>query len=176
MNAFVIRTGVLLALTGFAFAGETQVRVAASTELRVAIVDAKAGASRDAVHEAFAASLGAAATKQYGAPVGVRGKCVGVDHAAFNLRAGVYDAVLVMARDVPSSLRRTDAIVLSVVPPGAKPDRTLYFLIANGGDGVLQGLLASAFTRALADEKFLETLAIDEGRALPDGKKIAAAQ
>lgn len=176
MNALVSRAAVLFALVGFAFAGETEVRVAASSELRVAIIDAgKAGPVRDAMHEAFSAGLGAAMTKQCGAPVGVRGKCVGLDHAAFNLRAGVYDAVLVMAREVPAPLRRADAVVLSALPAGAKPERTLFFLIPNG-DGVLQGLLASAFTRALADEKFLETLAIADGRALPNAEKIASAQ
>lgn len=176
MNAFILRTAVSLALAGFALAGETQMRVAASRELRVAIVDAsKAGPARDAVHQAFAATLGAAVTKQLGAPVGVRGICVSLDHATFNFRAGVYDAVLVVGRDVPVPLRRADAITLSAARGGAKSDRTLYFLIANGDD-TLQGLLAGAFTRTLADEKFQETLAIADGRALPSGEKLAVAQ
>lgn len=168
-------TGIL-AVTAVT-AREGEIRVAASRELRVAIVDfAKASPTRDAVHQAFSTSLGESLTRQCGAPVGVRAKCVGVDHAAFNLNAGVYDAVLVIGRAVPDALRRIEAITLSAAPDAAKRDRMLYLMIAPG-DTALQGLLATAFTGALNDGKFRESFAAADGRAtVPAGEKVASAR
>lgn len=175
MNAHV-RMLVLLALcSGVATAVEPQVRVAASRELRLAVIDStKASPIRDAMHRAFADSLGTALSRQCGGPVGVRAKCVGVDHAAFNLNAGVYDAVLVVGSNVPTALRRVDAITLSAIPENGKRERTLFLLISSG-DSSLQGLLAAAFTGALRDDKFLESFAVLDGRIVtPAGEKIAA--
>lgn len=174
MKASILRLGLLLALAGGSVsAAEPQVRVAASKELRLAVVDTnKSSEARDAMHQAFAASLGRMLTQQCGAPVGVRAKRVGADHAAFNLNAGVYDAVLVVARDMPASLRRSNAMVLSAAPDGSK----LHLLIAEGDPG-LQGLLAGGFARALNDQIFLAQLAVAEGRpAASAGEKIAASQ
>lgn len=175
MNATLRFVAVLALCTASVAAVEPQVRVAASRELRVAVIDAtKASATRDAMHVAFATSLGESLTKQCGGPVGVKTKCVGVDHAAFNLGTGVYDAVLVVGKGVPDRLRRVDAITLSALPENGKRDRMLYLLIA-GGDDTLQGLLAAAFTGALRDGKFLETFANSDGKIVtPAGEKIAA--
>lgn len=175
MNATLTRIGMLLALASSAFATEKQVRVAASRELRVAVVDLnRASAARDAIHQAFAASLGASLSRQCGGPVGVRAEKVGADHAASNLHGGVYDAALVIGRDVPAALRRVDAITVSGSADGARRDRMLYLLIADG-DASLQGLLARAFTRAMTDENFLECFAIAHDK-LPAGEKIASAR
>jgi hypothetical protein len=155
---------------------DSEVRVASSKELRVAVVDAtKASAAREAVHQAFASSLGGALSRQCGGPVGVRAKCVGADHAAFNLNAGVYDAVLVIGRSVPDALRKVDALTLSAAPDGGKRERSLYLLIGNG-DASLQGLLATAFTGALSDAKFLETFASGGRPVTPAGDKVASSQ
>jgi hypothetical protein len=178
MNATIIRAGVFLALVGTVAATEPQVRVAASRELRLAVIDSnKSTEARDAMHQAFATSLGASLTQQCGGSVGVRMRRVGVDHAAFNLGSGVYDAVLVVGREVPTGLRRTRAIMLSAAPEGsANHERSLYLLIAEG-DASLQGLLATAFTRTVNDESFLQRLAVAEGRIVASaGEKIASAQ
>lgn len=181
MNATIRGVVVTLALCAGAAAGaapqESEIRVASSRELKLAVIDlTKPSSVRDAMHQAFATSLGGSLSRQCGAPVGVRAKCVGVDHAAFNLGTGVYDAVLVVGRTVPDVLRRADAITLSATPEGGKRDRMLYLVIANG-DTSLQGLLAAAFTGALNDGKFLESfIALDGKLAAPAGEKVANAQ
>jgi hypothetical protein len=176
MNA-TFRLGLFLILCSSVNAGgDPQVRVASSRELRVAVVDAsKRTDARDAMHQSFAATLGAALTQQCGGPVGVRATCVGVDHAAFNLNAGVYDAVFVVGATVPSSLRKVEAMTLSATPESGKRDRMLYLMIANG-DASLQRLLSTAFTQVVADEKFLESFAGADGKApVTVGKNVAAA-
>jgi hypothetical protein len=177
-----LRAGAILlavAMTGSLAWGvgkTTEVRVASSRELRVAIVDnTKASATRDALHQAFTASLGASLSRQCGSPVGVRGKCVSSDHAAFNLNAGVYDAVLVIGRAVPDALRRVESLTLSATPEVSTRDRALFLLIAPG-DTSLQGLLATAFTGALSDETFIATFAGNAPSSAPVGDKVAASR
>jgi hypothetical protein len=175
MNA-IIRVAMLLAVgTSVATAAEPQVRVAASRELKLAVIDSsKASATREAMHQAFATGLGAALSRRCGGHVGVRAKCVGADHAAFNLGAGVYDAVLVVGRGVPDAFRRVDGITLSAQLEQNRRDRGLYFVIANG-DAALQEMLAAAFAGALSDEKFLQSFAGSDGKlAAPTGEKVAA--
>ena len=174
MNATLIRIGVLLALSGMVGAAESQVRVAASRDLRLAVIDPnKLTAAREIMHQAFATALGASLTTQCRGPVGVRAKRVGPDHAAFNLSAGVYDAVLVISRDVPGVFRRVDAITLSATPDNEKRERSIYLLIGNG-DASLQGLLATGFTQAVNDGEFLRHLAAAEGKLAPaSGESVA---
>ena len=155
---------------------KSEIRVASSRELRVAVIDTtKASPARDAMHQAFAAGLVTSLSRQCGAPVGVRAKCVGADNAAFNLGAGVYDAVLVVGTVVPDALRRTDALTLSAAPEIGKRDRKLYLLIPSG-DASLQGMLAAAFTGALNDGKFLECFVALDGKLPALGGKVASAQ
>lgn len=175
MNA-TMRVGlVFLSLFTAAFAAETEVRVASSRGLQLAVVDAaKPSAARDAVHQAFAASLGDAVSKRCGSPIGVRVKCVGADHAAFNLNAGVYDAVLVVAKSLPEGLAKVDGITLSAVPQSGKRDRTIFLIVSNG-DASLQGMLASAFATALNDERFLTSFSGNEQKvAVANGTKVAS--
>ena len=177
IRAVVITLSICVSVAATAAPQKSEIRVAASKELRVAVVDAtKSSAVRDAMHQAFAASLSTSLGRQCGSPVGVRAKCVGVDNAAFNLGTGVYDAVMVVGSSVPEVLRRADAITLSASTEAGKRDRMLYLLISNG-DPSLQGLLASAFTVALNDGKFLDAFAAADGK-LPAalGGKVAAAQ
>jgi hypothetical protein len=50
-------------------------------------------------------------------------------------------------------------------------------LLIAEGDASLQGLLATAFTRTVNDESFLQRLAVAEGRIVASaGEKIASAQ
>ncbi len=173
----IFRVAVLLAMgTSAATAVEPQVRVASSRELKLAVIDtSKVTPARDALHQAFATTLGSALTRNCGGPVGVRAKCVGADYAAFNLGTGVYDAVLIVGRGVPDALRRIDAITLSAAPEqGSRRERGIYLMIGNG-DPSLQGMLASAFTGALNDEKFLQALAAYDGKLpVAVGEKVAA--
>lgn len=174
MNAFA-RVGLLFLFLGAGlFAAEDpKVQVAASRELRLAIIDSsKASPARDAMHQAFADSLGAAVSERCGDKVGVRFKCVSADHAAFNLATGVYDAALVVGSNIPEPLRRANGIRLSGTPQSGTRERTIT-LIVNDGDLSLQGMLATAFTAALANERFLESL--DGGKKLPGSTTVAAA-
>jgi hypothetical protein len=99
-----------------------------------------------------------------------------VDNAAFNFGAGVYDAVLVVGRSIPDSLRRTESITLSAAIEGGKRERMIYLLIANG-DSSLQGLLAAAFANAINDGKFVASFAGTTGKLVsPAGDKLATAQ
>ncbi|MEO5961261.1 MAG: hypothetical protein ABIR80_19300, partial [Opitutaceae bacterium] len=117
MNAS-LRLGLFLLLcTGGVAASDPQVRVAASRELRVAVIDgSKRSEARDAMHQSFATALGASLTQQCGGPVGVRATSVGADHAAFNLNAGVYDAVFVVGVTLPNALRKLDVVTVSATP------------------------------------------------------------
>ena len=177
MNAFIRPLGIwFVAIVGLAVAAEPEVRVAANRGLHLAVVaTGKTSEARDALHQAFAASLAGSLTQQCKGAVNVRPRRVGADFAAFNLGTGVYDAVLVIGRDVPPALRRADAITLSAVPESGKRDRMLYLLVPNG-DASLQGMLATAFTRALSDEKFLQSFAVVDGRAptAAESKVVAA--
>jgi len=167
MNLTVRSSFLVAALCAGALAAEPEVRVAASRGLSVAVVDTgKATPAREAMHQMFATTLGAALSQRCGGTVGVRVKDVGVDHAAFNLGTGVYDAVLFIGRDVPDVLRRVDGMTFSAAPDSSHRDRTLH-LIVGSGDTALQTLLAAAFTGTVSDQKFLEILT--------GGGKLAAA-
>ncbi len=149
----------LVSCLGVFASGEPAVRVAASRELRVAVIDSSQRSdARAAMHQAFASTLGHSLTLQCGGPVGVRAISVAADQAALNLGAGVYDAALVVGSSVPSALRRVDGVTLSAIPESGKRDRTLYLVIANG-DASLQRLLEAAFAQVVADRKFLEMVA-----------------
>lgn len=175
MNA-ALRAGLfVLSILPVASAVEPQVRVAASRELRVAVIDSsKRSEAREAMHQAFAATLGASLTQQCGGHVGVKAASVGADHAAFNLGTGVYDAVLVVGRSVPDVLRRVDGITLQAIPESGRRDRALYLVIANG-DASLQRFLEMAFSHVVKDQKFLEQFAgADAKLTIVGGPRIAA--
>jgi hypothetical protein len=156
MNA-TLRYGFFLACLGAtALAAEPEVRVAASRGLSVAVVDpSRPTPAREAMHQAFATSLGVAMSQRCGDSIGVRVKAVSADHAAFNLGAGVFDAVLVIGRDVPEALRHVDGVTFSATPDSVRHDRALHLIVGNG-DASLQSLLAASFTGAVADQKFLD--------------------
>jgi hypothetical protein len=158
MHAFLRASFVFLVCTVSALAAENTVRVAASRELRLAIVDpAKATPASDAVHQAFAHALGEAISARSGGPLGVRAKRVPADQAAFSLQAGVYDAVLVFGATVPRPLAISGVARLSAILGSGKEARTLYFIF-GGEDAVLSELLTVSYPAALNSDKFLAAL------------------
>ncbi len=150
--------------------------MAASRGLRLAVVDAgKATPAREALHQAFATSLGAAVSARCGGTVEVRVRHAGADFAAFNLGTGVFDAVLYLGRDVPEALRRADAMTFSAVTDALHRERALHFIVPNG-DTALQSLLTASFVVTLADQRFIDCLNSDTKIAAVAGAaKVALA-
>lgn len=164
-----------LLCASIATAAESTVKVAATRELRLAVVDSsKASAVRDASHAAFAASLGQAVSKQDGGEIGVRVKCVSADNAAFSLGSGVYDAVLVLTGALPKALMMSEVSRLSATLGAGKTEKKVY-LVFNNGDETLTKLLSSSFPLALTDDKFLDAVDGISNRiaAASTGSKIA---
>ena len=176
MNARLRASGIFILLgVGLATAGEKPMRVDASRDLRLAIVDAsKASPARDTQHAAFANSLGEALSQQCGSTVGVRTKVVSADSAAFNLGTGVYDAVLAIGSALPRPLMISEVSRLSAVLGAGKTEKKLYLVFGTGDEGLVT-LLSGSFPVALNNPKFLDTLDDPVGRAAPKGEKVASA-
>lgn len=157
---------------------EPVVRVAASAELRLAIVDAaKATPTREAVHQAFAASLGAAMGETGGGAVPVKRKWVGADQAAFGLGAGVYDVVLVISSSLPRQLVLSDMTRLNATL-GAEKHQKKAFLIFPQADEGLQKLLTQSFATAISNQQFLDALdgGFEPAADPANGPKLASTQ
>lgn len=177
MNALVRSAfGLIVLSASFAYGTNSKVRVEASPELRIGIVDAnRDAATRDASHEAFAAGFAAAINKDSSAPaVIVKTKSIGADNAAFNLRAGVYDAVLVLGPSLPRPLMLSETSRLTATLSAGKQEKKV-FLIFNNVDEGLTKVLTAAFGPAMANEDFRRALDGDvEAIASANGTKIAA--
>ena len=176
MNALLRVSVVLLfSCAGLAIATENAVQVAASRELRLAVVDtSKSSKTREALHAAFADSLSEAVGKQVGGNVGIRAKSVGADQAAFNLGTGVYDAVLVINTSLPRPLMISDVVRLVATLGSGKNEKKLY-LIFNTNNTTLSDLLSASFPVALNNPKFLDVLDDTAGRPPTTGEKMASA-
>jgi len=176
MNTFFrIGLGLLLSAVCISRAEDQVVRVDASRELRLAVVDsAKPSASREALYAAFAETLSETLSAKYQSHIGVRAKRVNADHAAFNLGTGVYDAVLVFANTLPRPLMIADVARLHATL-GSDKTETKVYLVFGTGDETLGKLLAVSFEGALTSDKFL---AAYEGPAAKIGSSsnIAAVQ
>lgn len=176
MNTFSrIGLGLFLSAVCVSRAEDQVVRVDASRELRLAVVDtAKVSASREAMYTAFAETLSEAISAKCQSHIGVRAKRVSADHAAFNLGTGVYDAVLVFSSSLPRPLMISDVARLSATLGSGKTETKVY-LIFGAGDETLGKLLAVSFEGALTSDKFL---AAYEGPAakLGTASNIAAVQ
>lgn len=159
MNA-PLRLGVLfVAFASAAFAADPTMKVASSSsDLKLAIVDtSKATPARDALHQVFATGLGEAVTERLGSPMGVRVKCVSADHAAFNLEAGVYDAVLVLTNSMPRQLVTSTLTRLAATLAVGKAEKKLY-LVFNPSDPKLSELLTAAYPAAVNSPKFVQAI------------------
>lgn len=158
---FLIRVGVVLFACLLAVAlraAESRVKVEGSRELRVAVVDSnRDAATREAMHQAFASSLGVAISQACGSRIGVKIKDANADHAAFNLGTGVYDAVLVLGATLPRPLILSECARLSVTLGSGKNERKA-FLIFGTGDTALAKLFGDAFVPAISDAKFLDAM------------------
>jgi len=175
---FRIAAGFVVLFLSVGRSEATKVRVQARPELRIGIVDSNRDvASRDALHAAFAAGIAAAINKDSANPLGVKTKCVGADNAAFNLRAAVYDAVLVIGTSLPRPLMLSETSRLTATLNSGKADRKAFLIFGVADEG-LGKVLTEAFTPAVSDEKFLSLL---DGEAAPvaaaeSGPKVAARQ
>lgn len=168
-----IGVGYVALIASFAIAAETkEVKVEARPELRVAVVDSS---RKTALHEAFATALAAAINQGGGAPIDVKTKSLSADLAAFGLRNGTYDAVLVLAGSLPRPLIMSESARLEATLNSGKNERKAY-LIFNTIDDGLTKVLSAAFTPALTSDLFMDTLdgGLDPVSAANAGTKVAA--
>lgn len=162
-------------LAGPLLAGDGVVKVAAGSELRLAIVDgAKATAIREQVHQAFATSLGEALSAACGDRVAVKVKCVAADNAAFGLSGGSFDVVLVIGATLPRPLILSDTSRLNATLGAEKAERKAFLVFPNADEG-LGRLLKTSFASAISDVRFLDALD-GEFSGSVGGQKLASAR
>ena len=148
-------------------ADQTVVRVVANSDLRLVIVDSSRNTpAREAMHRAFAASLGKAVGDAVGGPATVQLKCLSADEAAFGLGTGRFHAVLAIGKSLPrplavSGLSRLNAAL------GAGKTQCEAFLVFSNEDPGLQKLLTESFANAITDQRFLD--AFDGGIEIATG-------
>jgi hypothetical protein len=143
---------------GLALAEQAAVRVVASSDLRLVIVDsAKATPARDAMHRAFAASLSQAMGEAVGGKVTVQMKCQGADQAAFGLSNGGCHVVLSIGKRLPRPLMLSETSRLNATL-GADKNKMEAVLIFSKADPGLQKLLTNSFASAITDSRFLDAL------------------
>lgn len=157
---------LLVALSaGTAFAEQAAIRVVASSDLRLVIVDpAKATPARDALHKAFAASLGKAVGESAGGPVAVKMKCLNADQAAFGLTNGSCHVVLAIGKSVPRPLVLSGTSRLNATLGAGKNEREAFLIFLNDDEG-LKKLLTASFGSAITDAHFLDALDGGSGAA-----------
>ncbi|HEU5081679.1 MAG TPA: hypothetical protein VFT72_20875 [Opitutaceae bacterium] len=134
------------------------VSVEASADLRIAVLDtSRSGLDKDAIHEAFATSFAATMSKQCGGTVNVKLTDVDAFRIAFELKNGMYDAVLVVG-NVPAPLRRDEYEILRAVSEASAPAK-VFHLVIPGEDPSLRRMLAASFPDALSNVKFQDAIA-----------------
>lgn len=148
-----------LAVAATAADNASDVKVQASSDLRVAVLDMTLpGPDRDAVHDAFAATLGASMSKQCGGPVVVKVTEVDAFRLSFDLKAGVYDAAFIIGDNVPQVLRKGNFEILRAVSDVGTPGRVFHMVIPTDDAG-LQKMITASFAEALAASKFQQAVA-----------------
>jgi hypothetical protein len=162
-NVFCCFSLLLLSPAVAASAKDAAMTVAASRELRIAIVDSsKATPARESMYQAFAAALSEAFSAHAGTVFGVRLKAVGADHAAFNLESGVYDAVFVPSATLPRPLIISGLTRLAGKRGSGVAQQTVH-LVFNPSDQKFTELLTASFPEALQSPKFIESLSEPKG-------------
>lgn len=147
-----------LAVTVTAAENASDVKVQASSDLRVAVLDTtRPGPDRAAVHEAFAATLGATMSKQCGGPVNVKVTEVDAFRLSFDLKAGVYDAAFVIGDSVPQVLRKGNFEIIRAVSDVSGPSRAFHMVVPTEDPG-LQKMISSSFSEALTSSKFTQAM------------------
>jgi len=156
----LIPAGLLLALlsAGPLRAQQDAVHVVASSDLRLVIVDpAKATPARDAMHRAFAASLGKAMGEAVGGQVKVQMKSQSADSAAFGLSNGGCHVVLAISKALPRQLALSGTTRLNAKLGAGRAEQEAFLICSNDDEG-LQKLLVKAFASAITDGIFLDAL------------------
>lgn len=147
-----------VAATAMAADDASDLKVSASSDLRVAVLDSsRPGVDRTSVHEAFAASFGASMTKQCSGTVNV--KCTEVDafRLMFDMKSGVYDAAFVIGDTVPAALRKGDFEIIRATSEVGAPAKVFYMVIPASDPG-LRKMITAAFPEALSTSKFQEAV------------------
>jgi hypothetical protein len=146
-----------LALNVMAADDASELKVSASSDLRIAIVDGtRAGTERDTVHEAFANSLAISMSKQCGGAVNVKLTDVEVFRVGFELKAGMYDAAFIVG-NVPAILKKGDYEIIRAMSDVGSPAR-VFHMVVPADDANLKKMLSASFGEALASTKFQEAL------------------
>jgi hypothetical protein len=159
MKAFLI-AGLVFALCCVrpAAAEEAAVRVVASSDLRLVIVDqGKTTPARDAMHRAFAASLGKAMGEAVGGQVKVQMKSLTAENAAFGLSNGGCHVVLAISKALPRQLALSGTTRLNARLGAGRAEQEAFLICSNDDEG-LQKLLVKAFASAITDGIFLDAL------------------
>ncbi len=129
--------------------------VQASSDFRVAVLDTShPSLERTAMHEAFAASLAKAMTKQCGGNVNVKISEVDAFTLAFDMKSGSFDAAFIVGNNVPPELRRGDFEVLRATSDGSHR----FFLVVPTSDVSMERAVSESFPVALAADKFQESV------------------
>jgi hypothetical protein len=160
MKAFLRFVTVAASLTLSAYAADdaSELKVQASSDLRVAILDTtRSGNDRTSVHEAFAASLSAAMSKECGGTVNVKVTEVDAFRLSFDLKAGMYDAAFVVGSNVPAVLKKGDYEILRAVSDVGAPGRVFHMIVPTEDAG-LQKMIVASFPQALSAPKFQEAV------------------
>jgi hypothetical protein len=132
--------------------------VQASSDFRVAILDnSHPSLERTAMHEAFAASLAKAMTKQCGGTVNVKVSEVDAFTLAFDMKSGSYDAAFIVGNNVPPELRRGDFEILRATSDVGGPARRFYMVVPTN-DASMERAVSASFPDALASDKFQESV------------------
>jgi len=176
----IIRTSILIALlSAIGLSGKpTTMKVVGSTKLQLVIVDSsRATVARDAMHEAFAASLAKAMGEACGDKVEVEFKSQNADQAAFGLDSGNCHVVLSIGKALPRPLIRSEMERLNATLGSAKNEKQAYLVFLNSDAGLTK-LLTKSFADAITDTRFLDALdgGIDPSVVPAKDKILAAAQ
>lgn len=131
--------------------------VQASSDFRVAVLDtSKTSLERTAMHEAFAASLAKAMTKQCGGTVNVKVTEVDAFTLAFDMKSGSYDAAFIVGNNVPPELRRGDFEILRATSDASSGRR--FYMVVPTTDASMEKMVVASFPDALASDKFQESV------------------
>jgi hypothetical protein len=159
----LLRTALaVFALSSVAVASASDsVSVKASRDLsiRVAVVDnSKRVESRGAVHDALATSFSATMSRECQTPVRVKLKLADATRASDDLRAGVYDAAVVIGMSLPQPLLKSDLLLLKASDAKSKDLNRTFYLVARTDDPAMNKVLEAAFEQALNSGGFQEAL------------------
>lgn len=155
---FCVLTTCLAVKLSAADSAPENVKVQASSDLRVAVLDlSRPGPDRAAVHKAFAASLGQSMSKQCGGPVGVKVTEVDSMRLVVDLTSGAYDAAFIIGDTLPVALRKGNFEVIRAVSEVGSPARVFHMVVPTEDPG-LQKMIVAAVPEVLSSPKFQEAV------------------